>query len=276
MKDNSNNIRAKYVYDAWGNHKVYNASGVEQTSSTFVGNINPIRYRGYYYDTESDMYYCKSRYYKPQINRWINMDDISYLDKKNINGLNLYAYCYDNPIMYSDPSGHIALLITALISGVIAVGANIFSQMVLEDKSFSEIVWSEVIISGLSGFVSGFVPGSGFLSLVGQSAVSAFVDSNLRSLIYGEEFSLEKVIFDAAVQIITGTVAMGISSGIDKLTSKITNKVFIKARNYSQYQHYYRGKGFDFTVDEVYKHMYRHVKLRDITNGLVHHTVEKH
>ena len=77
MKDNSNNIRAKYVYDAWGNHKVYNASGVEQTSSTFVGSINPIRYRGYYYDTESDMYYCKSRYYKPQINRWINMDVIS-------------------------------------------------------------------------------------------------------------------------------------------------------------------------------------------------------
>ena len=77
------NPAAKYVYDAWGNHKVYNASGVEQTSSTFVGNINPIRYRGYYYDTESDMYYCKSRYYKPQINRWINMDDISYLEKNH-------------------------------------------------------------------------------------------------------------------------------------------------------------------------------------------------
>ena len=108
MKDNSNNIRAKYVYDAWGNHKVYNASGVEQTSSTFVGNINPFRYRGYYYDKESDMYYCKSRYYKPQINRWINMDDISYLDKKTINGLNLYCYCMNNPIMYADPSGHMS------------------------------------------------------------------------------------------------------------------------------------------------------------------------
>ena len=125
LKDNSNNIRAKYVYDAWGNHKVYNASGVEQTSSTFVGNINPIRYRGYYYDTESDMYYCKSRYYKPQINRWINMDDISYLDKKNINGFNLYAYCGNDPVNKYDPSGHIAIsTIIGIIIGVVALAAT--------------------------------------------------------------------------------------------------------------------------------------------------------
>ena len=120
LKDNSNNIRAKYVYDAWGNHKVYNASGVEQTSSTFVGNINPIRYRGYYYDTESDMYYCKSRYYKPQINRWINMDDISYLDKKTINGFNLYAYCNNNPVNMADMFGNSPTIIleSALFASV--------------------------------------------------------------------------------------------------------------------------------------------------------------
>ena len=64
------------------------------------------------------MYYCKSRYYKPQINRWINMDDISYLDKKTINGFNLYAYCNNNPVNMSDLNGNSALgfIISCLLS----------------------------------------------------------------------------------------------------------------------------------------------------------------
>jgi RHS repeat-associated protein len=53
-------------------------------------------YKGYYYDFETLMYYCKSRYYIPLWSRWLNADDISYLDPSSINGLNLYAYCGNN------------------------------------------------------------------------------------------------------------------------------------------------------------------------------------
>ena len=52
------------------------------------------------------MYYCNSRYYDPQMGRWLNSDDISYLDPVTLNGLNLYAYCGNNPVMYFDPTGH--------------------------------------------------------------------------------------------------------------------------------------------------------------------------
>src|SRR5690554_7754250 len=72
---------------------------------------NPFTYKGYYYDFETGLYYCKSRYYNPKWCRWINADDVSYLDPENINGLNLYAYCGNNPVMYSDSSGNIPVLV---------------------------------------------------------------------------------------------------------------------------------------------------------------------
>ena len=70
---------ASYEYDAWGNHKVLNANGVQTTEASFIGNINPFRYRGYYYDAETGLYYLNSRYYDPRIGRFLNMDMFYYL-----------------------------------------------------------------------------------------------------------------------------------------------------------------------------------------------------
>jgi len=109
---------AKYVYDAWGNHKTYvlnNSQYVDISenlsyindglNNKFIAELNPFRYRGYYYDVETGLYYLNSRYYDPEIGRFINADDISYLDPESINGLNLYAYCINNPTNLSDESG---------------------------------------------------------------------------------------------------------------------------------------------------------------------------
>lgn len=96
---------ARYVYDAWGNHTVYDANENINTDENFIGNINPFRYRGYYFDVETGLYYLNSRYYDPFACRFINADDISYIEPETINGLNLYAYCLNNPIIYSDPYG---------------------------------------------------------------------------------------------------------------------------------------------------------------------------
>ena len=68
--------------------------------------MNPIRYRGYYFDNDLNMYYLLTRYYDPKIGRFINADAIEYLKPQNINGLNLYAYCSNNPVMNVDPTGH--------------------------------------------------------------------------------------------------------------------------------------------------------------------------
>ena len=96
---------ARYVYDAWGNHTVYDANGNINTDENSIGNINPFRYRGYYYDVETGLYYLNTRYYDPFACRFINADDISYIEPETINGLNLYSYCGNNPINGYDPYG---------------------------------------------------------------------------------------------------------------------------------------------------------------------------
>ena len=62
-----------------------------------VAKLNPFRYCGYYYDTETDLYYLNSRYYDPSIGRFINADDISYIQPTDINGL---GECHDQRIYY--------------------------------------------------------------------------------------------------------------------------------------------------------------------------------
>ncbi len=103
--DSTGKVMVRYVYDVWGNHKAYDENGSEITSATHIGNLNPFRYRGYYYDTETGLYFLKTRYYDPEVGRFITIDDLSYLDPDTINGLNLYAYCGNNPVMAVDPNG---------------------------------------------------------------------------------------------------------------------------------------------------------------------------
>ena len=98
-------LAAQYEYDAWGNHIVKDADGNIITSQQHIGNLNPFRYRGYLYDSEIKLYFLKSRYYDPETGRFISQDKVSYLDPKTINGLNLYAYCGNNPVMRVDESG---------------------------------------------------------------------------------------------------------------------------------------------------------------------------
>lgn len=95
-----------YVYDAWGNHKVYDANNIEVTSVSHIGVINPFRYRGYYFDTETGLYYVKERYYDPQIGRWLNTDKVIAQVGYDIRGYNQYSYCFNNPINMNDQSGH--------------------------------------------------------------------------------------------------------------------------------------------------------------------------
>ncbi len=73
--------------------------------NAFIAVKNPFRYRSYYYDFETNLYYLNSRYYDPQIGRFINADNISNVDKSTFNGLNLYAYCVNNPVMLTDSQG---------------------------------------------------------------------------------------------------------------------------------------------------------------------------
>ena len=91
-------IAAQYTYDAWGRLlSITNGYGAAVTSSTHIGNINPLRYRGYYYDTETGFYYLQSRYYDALVRRFINADALTSTGQGFL-GYNMFAYCGNNPI----------------------------------------------------------------------------------------------------------------------------------------------------------------------------------
>ena len=89
---------ATYEYDAWGN----------VSSSGRLAEINPLRYRGYYYDNETGFYYLQSRYYDPVNRRFINADGL-ISSNWSFSGLNMFAYCENDPVGRSDPSGMLSL-----------------------------------------------------------------------------------------------------------------------------------------------------------------------
>ena len=96
----------------------------EDTSGCNIATVNPFRYRGYYYDAETNLYYLQSRYYDVSLGRYLSADDPDMLSPSGyVLDANLFAYCINNPIMHSDYSGKLAqAIIGAIVSGVIALG----------------------------------------------------------------------------------------------------------------------------------------------------------
>ena len=109
-----------YTYDAWGNCTIDSS-----TTNYELAHDNPIRYRGYYYDEDTGLYYLNARYYNPEWRRFISPDDTAYLDTETPNGLNLYCYCGNDPVNYADPSGNDPLLVALLIGLGIGVAAGL-------------------------------------------------------------------------------------------------------------------------------------------------------
>ena len=94
-----------YEYDSWGKLiSIKDVNGNIVTDKTNIGIINPFRYRSYYYDNETELYYLKQRYYNPEWGRFINSDVLLGVNS-DINSYNLYAYTSNNPITFSDESG---------------------------------------------------------------------------------------------------------------------------------------------------------------------------
>lgn len=108
--DGTGNKVASYVYDSWGKLiNIKDQNGIDVTNnSEHVGNKNPYRYRGYRYDTETGLYYLQSRYYNPEWGRFVNADDAQILKlmQGQLHGANMFAYCFNNPVMGSDPEGY--------------------------------------------------------------------------------------------------------------------------------------------------------------------------
>ena len=100
--DAQGEVVAEYEYDPYGN--ILTATGP-------LADVNPLRYRGYVYDNETQFYYLQSRYYDPEIARFINAD--AYVSTgQGVLGNNMFAYCHNNPIVFVDASGYVIELAT--------------------------------------------------------------------------------------------------------------------------------------------------------------------
>ena len=100
-------VVVEYSYDAWGN--VLSTSG---SMASTLGVANPIRYRSYYYDTETGWYYLQSRYYNPEWGRFISSDELSVIEASPmaLTDKNLYAYCDNDPVTRVDADGEFWLI----------------------------------------------------------------------------------------------------------------------------------------------------------------------
>lgn len=131
--DGSGNVVVRYTYDSWG--KVISVTG---SLADTVGVKNSLRYRGYYYDVETKLYYLQSRYYDPETCRFINADSLLVAGDDYIQGVNMFAYCQNNPVMYSDPSGREATYHPALLGLLqIIMGAMIVSTVLIEYQAIA-------------------------------------------------------------------------------------------------------------------------------------------
>ena len=211
LVDDTGNIVASYIYDAWGNHQVLDASGIENTSADFIGNINPYRYRGYLYDTETQLYWVSSRYYSPELCRWISPDSIEYLDPESINGLNLYAYCGNDPINKYDPTGHFGIwALVAITAASMLIGGT--AQLVsnaMAGKTGSEL-WRGVAGAAVGAGVNALAlclamptGGASLFIAAGASAIAQTGVDTLETVIRGEEVDVGQTFIDLGLNFVT-------------------------------------------------------------------------
>ncbi len=139
IADKNGTVVANYYYDAWGNV-------TQITGNTALAQTNPLRYRSYYYDSETGYYHLKSRYYSPEVGRFLNADSV--LDSRNTNALNLFVYCGNNPVNNQDPDGQ--FFFGALIGGIVG-GATGALAAAVKGKSIKAGLLTGAVTGALTG-----------------------------------------------------------------------------------------------------------------------------
>ena len=221
--DTSGNVVARYTYDAWGKVlSVTDANGNANTSSTFIGNVNPIRYRGYYYDTETGWYYLNSRYYDPEVKRFINADDpnitrVSLEDQGW--DKNLFAYCDNNPVTRADDGGGFWHIVAGGLIGGIISGATKIVTNLAEGKEWNENLAASVLAGGTSGILAATSAGLSAIVL-GNAAISMAENASNQIAENGglKGFDVTDMLYDGAIGAAAGAVG-GPGSGSKHLTN---------------------------------------------------------
>ena len=223
LLDNTGNVVVKYNYDAWGKCQ----TTIVDSNATEIATLNPFRYRSYYYDTETGFYFLKTRYYDPEIGRFMTIDDISYLDPESINGLNLYAYCGNNPVMNIDPIGKaflstliISIIVGAVISGTIS-GVTAYNEGVRGIGLVGSILGGAIMgaamgailtIGGAAGLTSLAVNVAGYTLTSAWAALGISVAIGVGAGV--ASYSIENGLREDRTLSVKGFIFAGLSGGL--------------------------------------------------------------
>ena len=204
--DSNYNVVAYYAYDAWGKLlAVLDGNDNPITDSSHFAVVNPFRYRGYVYDTETGFYYLQSRYYDPEIGRFINADgEISGIEI-GAKGYNLFAYCYNDPVNMFDETGQWPSWGRVLKA---AIGVAIIAVAVAAIVVAAPVLTAAATV----GYVSGIVAASG--TIVCASVATVCGGSLIGEAITGKNPVRDLVgqdNFDAITTISTAGAAQGLS-----------------------------------------------------------------
>ncbi len=237
--DASKNVVVSYDYDPYG--KIIGTNDYstqtfaqiptepEDTTKT-IADLNPLRYRGYYYDTDDlGFYYLQSRYYDADICRFISADSVDYIGITGSNlSYNTFAYCENNPVAAKDDGGEFwHLAIGAVVGAAIGAVSSVVTQVVdqlSEGKSLGEVKINggEVATAAVTGAVSGGLAASGLglgIQVVGNAVVS--MAGNVRNQVAKNKgfngFDLGDMLLDGAIGAVAG-LAGGSGAGNKGLT----------------------------------------------------------
>jgi len=220
---------AGYRYNAYGECYIYNPQLDANSNGATIAEINPFRYRGYYYDSETGLYYLQSRYYDPAMGRFLNADTVDYLDPKVINGINLYSYSLNNPVQYSDPTGHFWVLF----------GMGFFFGLVIEfsdDISDGKVDTNPLnyLISGFSNAFSWSIGGSDKIKfgvkIVADIVIGTTADVG-KAAANGQEISL----YFIEKALIYNTIETVFSTGVSHIGKlKVISNQYLKELGFAQ------------------------------------------
>ena len=199
--DSAGTLVVEYKYDAWG--KLLSTTG---NMADTLGKRNPFRYRGYVYDEETGFYYVSSRYYDPEIGRWINADttDVLSLPYYHLGQYNLFSYCNNNPVNDRDDDGQLSWLAKIAIgAAAIAIGVGV-----------TALTGGAALPALVAGVKAACVAGA-------ISAGTSATTTAVRSAVSGDSFStvVQKSAKAAVDSFADGFMAGGIAAGASQVAS---------------------------------------------------------
>ena len=232
-------VCATYSYNAWG--EILSATTTSASAVSNLAAINPLRYRGYYYDTETGWYYLQSRYYDPIVKRFINADSYGSTGQGFL-GYNMFAYCNNYPVARSDPNGEFFATLVGAIGG--AIGGFIGAAINGDDPLKGALIGAGT--GALAGLAVDFAVATGGLGGVAIAvvggAIAGGIDSAANDIANGRSVDWGGAALSAGIGGVTNLLSFGlvdssalksggniiknfVSNGTKQLVANTTRKV---------------------------------------------------